>query len=69
MILFSEITKPNINVLVAKLEDLLSEPVQKINKDIKVDLSYGCSLFTESGENASELMQSAMNELIKHKSA
>ena len=66
VILFSEITKPNINILIAKLEDSLAEPLQKIDKNLKVNLSYGCSSFTDKGESASELMQNAFNELIKH---
>jgi PAS domain S-box-containing protein len=65
VILFSDITRQNINILNSKLEDMLSESAAKNEKDIKVDLSFNCSVYPDNGNNARELLWDVMNEYIK----
>lgn len=66
VILFSDIPKQNINVFTSKLEDIISESVKKIIKDIKVSLSYGCSIYPDNGGSADELIQDAFRTLLKN---
>ncbi|MBU0528785.1 PAS domain S-box protein, partial [bacterium] len=65
VVLFSDITEQNINILISKLKDMLTRSVLKINKDLTIDLSYGCSIYPDNGENVSELIQHASKELLK----
>ena len=67
VVLFSDITKQNINVLTSKLEDMLTKSALKIDKNIIADLSHGYSFYPDDGDNADELMQSVSKALLNNK--
>ena len=69
VILFSDITKQNITVLLSKLEDMLAKSILKIDKDLTVDLSYGYSLYPDNGDNASALIKDVKKVLLKNDKA
>jgi len=66
IILFSDITRQNINILFSKLNDILKESLLEIDSDLKAELSFGYSLYPDDGLNAEQLLKHASNMLLKN---
>lgn len=64
VVLFSDITKKDIVSVVNTIEDIVNKFVAEFSKDIKIEISYGYSVYPNDGDNAQELLQSAYKTLL-----
>ena len=65
VLLLSDITRQNIAILFSKLNDMLSESVLNIDKNIKVDLSIGHSIYPNDAKISPDLIEKAYISLNK----
>ena len=65
IVLFSDITEQNIQIIISKLEEMLAKSSTRFQKELDVKLSFGYSIYPNDAKHASDLIEAAYKTMKK----